>query len=334
MVRRKLTLRVDADVIQKAKNAGMNLSYFLEVKLVEYLTRQSVLDGSMLPSGFEPESTAREGAKKKLEIYLSIRELEGITTKWFKELKKWLYSYLEVVNWRMEQKATLEYLMTLKNKYSVETYRKRTHQIKRFLRYCNVDWADEIHVVRKPRRIPKRVTKDDLCQVLNKFKDHRLEKQLRAIVLLGATTGMRPLELYQLRPENIDLERRIVYVNHNPAVGQTTKTGKSRIAIFNNETKDALGEFIEFYNNGTNLKRLFCRTHLGKYFRQTPLRVKDLRKFFSQEWDRQGGPTSIKKLLMGHRKDVDLKHYNAQNEEDLREIYDKVGLVVNGILAR
>ena len=60
MVRRKLTLRVDADVIQKAKNAGMNLSYFLEVKLVEYLTRQSVLNTSMLPSGFEPESTARE----------------------------------------------------------------------------------------------------------------------------------------------------------------------------------------------------------------------------------------------------------------------------------
>ena len=43
MVRRKVTLRVDADVIQKAKNAGMNLSYFLEVKLVEHLTRKEVL---------------------------------------------------------------------------------------------------------------------------------------------------------------------------------------------------------------------------------------------------------------------------------------------------
>jgi len=60
MVRRKVTLRVDADVIQKAKKAGMNMSYLLEVKRVECPTRQSVLDGSMLPSGFEPESTARE----------------------------------------------------------------------------------------------------------------------------------------------------------------------------------------------------------------------------------------------------------------------------------
>ena len=36
MSRQKLTLRLNADVIQKTKNAGMNLSYFLEVKLVEY----------------------------------------------------------------------------------------------------------------------------------------------------------------------------------------------------------------------------------------------------------------------------------------------------------
>ena len=54
--------------------------------------------------------------------------------------------------------------------------------------------------------------------------------------------------------------------------------------------------------------------------------MKDLRKAFSQEWDRRGGPTSIKKILMGHslKGDVDLSHYNAQPEEDLKKIYDKV----------
>jgi len=56
------------------------------------------------------------------------------------------------------------------------------------------------------------------------------------------------------------------------------------------------------------------------------LKVKHLRKFFSQEWDRRGGPTSIKKILMGHslKGDVDLQHYNAQSEDDLKHIYDKV----------
>ena len=42
--------------------------------------------------------------------------------------------------------------------------------------------------------------------------------------------------------------------------------------------------------------------------------------------DRRGGPTSIKKILMGHslKGDVDLMHYNCQSEEDLKKIYDKV----------
>ena len=37
MIRRKVTLRLDAEVVQKAKDAGMNMSYFLEIRLVEYL---------------------------------------------------------------------------------------------------------------------------------------------------------------------------------------------------------------------------------------------------------------------------------------------------------
>jgi len=37
MSRRKVTLRLNSDIVERAKNAGMNLSYFLEVKLVEYL---------------------------------------------------------------------------------------------------------------------------------------------------------------------------------------------------------------------------------------------------------------------------------------------------------
>ena len=50
------------------------------------------------------------------------------------------------------------------------------------------------------------------------------------------------------------------------------------------------------------------------------------RKYFSQEWDRRGGPTSIKKILMGHslKGDIDLMHYNSQSKEDLKKIYDKV----------
>ena len=43
MVRRKVTLRLNGDVVQKAKDAGVNLSYFLEVKLIEHLTRKEMV---------------------------------------------------------------------------------------------------------------------------------------------------------------------------------------------------------------------------------------------------------------------------------------------------
>jgi post-segregation antitoxin (ccd killing protein) len=43
MVRRKVTLRLDSDVVQRAKDSGMNMSHFLEVKLVEHLTRKQDL---------------------------------------------------------------------------------------------------------------------------------------------------------------------------------------------------------------------------------------------------------------------------------------------------
>ncbi len=39
MIRRKVTLRLNENVVKRAKDSGMNLSYFLEVKLVEYLAK-------------------------------------------------------------------------------------------------------------------------------------------------------------------------------------------------------------------------------------------------------------------------------------------------------
>ena len=133
-------------------------------------------------------------------------------------------------------------------------------------------------------------------------------------------------ELYQLEINDIDLDSRIVHINHNPNNGQSTKTKMSRISFFTDDVKDALSEYFTYFRNNNNLKQLFSQSHIMRLFRDAPIHVKDLRKFFSQEWDRRGGPTSIKKILMGHsmKGDVDLMHYNAQSPEDLKKIYDRV----------
>jgi hypothetical protein len=61
MSRRKVTLRLNSDVVERAKNAGMNLSYFLEVKLVEYLALLNVTPRRRFELVFTSKNIKKEG---------------------------------------------------------------------------------------------------------------------------------------------------------------------------------------------------------------------------------------------------------------------------------
>jgi len=200
------------------------------------------------------------------------------------------------------------------------------YQILKYLAYIRYEWAKSIRLPSDPIYTPKRVNKDMIIQTLDYFKDHTYSKQIRALILLGASSGMRAGEKYQLNQEDLDVEGRVIHINHNPSKGQTTKTQRSRVSFFTTEAQQALTDYLVYFNNGGKLDKLFSQTHMTHLFRKAPIKAKELRKCFSQEWDRLGGPTSIKKILMGHslRGDVDLSHYNCQSEEDLKKIYDKI----------
>jgi integrase len=271
----------------------------------------------------ETENNINEG---DLEIYMKYREIEDITDEWRKSCELWLRQYLIFVGWKVDESKTLEYLKKIKHQSSITYYRKKVLQIRRFLQYKKVPWANTIRIPSEPEHIPPRIAPGVIQEVLRRYENHPYYTQIKALVLLGKTSGMRAEEMYQLNQEDIDLENRIVRINHNPGNGQTTKTGKSRVSFFTEETKQALTEYLAFFNNGSGLLRLFGQNHMVDLFRQSIVKPKDFRKLFSQEWDRRGGPTGVKKLLMGHscRNDVDLMHYNAQSPEDLKAIYDKV----------
>jgi integrase len=214
----------------------------------------------------------------------------------------------------------------LQEKYSIGFYKKNVYQIKLFLAHVGVEWQSQIKLPNDPEYIPKRVTVDDIRKTLTHFEGHQYYSQIKTIVLLGATSGMRAEEIYQLQPQDIDIDNKLVKINHNPNNGQTTKIQKSRVSFFTDETKQALMEYFDFYEKNNGLKWLFNFSHIRRIFKDAPVHVKDLRKAFSQTWDKRRGQTSIKKLLMGHstRSDVGLMHYNGQNTEDLRQIYDVV----------
>ena len=260
--------------------------------------------------------------------YLSIRELGGISKKWYYQCKIYLEKYLDYVDWKIDENKTFEYYKLLKNTISLCYYKKIVYQIRKFLDYLNVSWAYDVKLPPDLYYPPKRITFEDINKTVKYFEDNQFFLQTKALIYLGMTTGARPLELYQLNLEDIDLQNRVLYINHNPQNGQTTKTKRSRVTFFNNETKDALTEYLAYYKKDKNLKKLFSQSHISRLFKDAPVKVRYLRKFFSQQWTRRNGNSSVKRLLMGHspRHDIDMAYYNAQSEEDLKRIYDNVML--------
>jgi integrase/recombinase XerD len=282
-------------------------------------------------SGFEPEASSMPRRKNRVdkstvEEYINIKRLSGVSERHLYEVRRYLKHYLTYVSFNIDKRKSIEYLNLLQDKHTISSYRKITYQILKFLRHQKIEWAEEIRLPAEPTYYPKYVSKDDVKRTLILFKNHEHYLRFKALILLGINSGMRAEELYQLKEDDICLHKRTVFINHNPKFGQTTKTGKSRVSFFTKDTKHALETYLEYYNNGNNLKVLFPQKWLERAFNDKPIKVKHLRKYFSQEWDRRGGQTSIKKILMGHslKGDVDLMHYNAQSPEDLKRIYDKV----------
>ena len=268
----------------------------------------------------------RDVSKDCVEEFLKIRSLSGVSKRVYYGIQRIIYHYIEYVDFKIDKRKSLQYFSYLKDKYSVSYYRKQVYQILKFLNYLEVKWTKEIDLPPEPLYYPKHMSKEDIISALKYFETDEYKLRYNAIIYLGIDTGMRAEELYQLSINDIDLDNRCVHINHNPDNGQSTKTKQSRISFYTDNTKDVLNEYLIYFKSKSNLTTLFPKRWMEGKFKSTPIRVKHLRKFFSQEWDRRGGPTSIKKILMGHslKGDVDLMHYNCQSEEDLKRIYDKV----------
>jgi integrase len=145
--------------------------------------------------------------KDELEKYLTYFRLNGISTKWFSNVSVMLINYLNYVNWIITENKTLEYLKFLQEKYSVTAYCKKAYQIRKYLTYLDIEWARNIKPPSEPEYLPKRVTFEDIQNTLDYFKGHPYFKQVKSVILLGTTSGLRAEELYQLKPDDIDLDK-------------------------------------------------------------------------------------------------------------------------------
>jgi len=185
----------------------------------------------------DPTGEKQQILKNDFGKYILRRDIERLSNQWQNQCKQWLKDYLDVVSWKIDENKTLAYYKQLKETSPVTYYRKKVYQIRKFLNYLKVEWASTIKLPPEPEYLPKRVSSDAIQEILLHYENHQFFKQIKAIILLGCSSGMRAEELYQFTPNDIDLEKGIVHINHNPLNGQTTKTQRSRISFFNVDTK-------------------------------------------------------------------------------------------------
>jgi integrase len=175
----------------------------------------------------------------------------------------------------------------------------------------------------------------------------------KAYFALLAETGLRPGEVLNLRMQNIDLSERMVRVMR---VGNTKR---SYISFFSERLRDYLRDVYlpyreEFVKSSEDKVRKLLRDEVSEWrnlllpFEDSALRAAiysamdkvlgkrfrlyDLRVFFASYMSLRGVPGQIIDLLQGRAPPKEFqvlaRHYLAINIKELREMYDKAGLIV------
>jgi len=237
--------------------------------------------------GSNPTQSIKKISNESIGEYLSFLELKGVTKGHLKEVERYLKNYKKYILSAINKHKSIEYFKELQRNNSVGYYKRQMFQLRRFLKFLKIDWADEINLPADPYYEPIRLTTDKINETLEYFKEDESLIRLKAVILLGCTSGMRAEELYKLSQEDIILDENKVIIRHDPKSNHTTKNKKSRISFYSNEAKQAIIEYLDYFNNHKTLTTIFAQKTLSRKFLKAPIRVKHLRKFFSQQWDRR-----------------------------------------------
>ncbi|KXA90832.1 hypothetical protein AKJ57_03540 [candidate division MSBL1 archaeon SCGC-AAA259A05] len=265
-------------------------------------------------------------SEKTIDKFLNRLKAAGRSDMRIKRLKYGLKKLGKAVNWNCDINDITEYLNNRREEVSTRTLADEIQIIKQFFKDLGIQWIDRIKKPKVRKQKPKIIKKEDIQDFIEELSTADVEKKYfyraKTAVILSAVSGMRPWEIYRLEWENINIENRTIRL---PA--EKTKTKEERIVIFNQEAKRHLDKLKELFpSQPFSTKTIYLLT--GDMKPKPELKLKHCRKYFSQTWDREGLPTSIKEMLVGHFGSVDLRNYNGQSAEDLKEIYDKANIKV------
>jgi len=238
---------------------------------------------------------------------------------------------LEFSNYIVDYQTLKKFFKSIEQKWSDETYNRYLMYVKRLCKIVGVDERLlDLFSYKKVNHQVKIVKKGDVENLIKTVKESKLPKnekdQLILLILLLSVTGLRIVEALKLKKKDVDVENRTIYVQQ-----EYTKKREFRVAFFTPqlkallenhlkdlEKKDRVFDFTIYQSN---------KSYLDKIFREvlrTDLRLKDLRKFFIQEWKRRNGDSMVLQLIVGHKGLVTTQNYLKLEVEKLKQEYDSV----------
>ena len=150
----------------------------------------------MGPLRFELKSLAPQalsyGEKQSINVaentfkqYMDILEINGISDGWRYSVNRCiLRPYFTKLHWHITFRDTLEYLKIQKQKHSLSYYRKEVYQIRKFLEYLGIEWANKLNPPPEPEYIPKRITSDTITEALSYYQNNEYYKKSPRIPLI------------------------------------------------------------------------------------------------------------------------------------------------------
>ena len=198
------------------------------------------------------------------------------------------------------------------------------------------------------RRLPRYLTVDEVFALLNAANDASpFGLRDRAILELLYGSGIRLGELVALNVDDVDLQRRELWVREG-------KGGEERIALFGQAAASALRTYLErarphlvdvhhpsralFLNRyGGRLSRVSVTNIVHRYARLAGIRKNVtphmLRHSFATHLMEGGADVRVVQELLGHKSPQTTQIYTHVSQQHLKEIYDRYHPRAQGVVS-
>lgn len=157
-------------------------------------------------------------------------ETANITDKQIKEVRRRLFRFSEEMCYSCNYNDIIKYLYELKSELAPKTLRSHVIDIRILLRHIDAPIADDTKLPQLPKTRKIIIRDTDIQQLIyqsSNLNSQKISTRLKASILLTATSGLRPEELYKLTLNDIDIDNRIIYLR-----AEITKTREERVPLF------------------------------------------------------------------------------------------------------